>query len=60
MGAHPGRIALEREIDEPQPRNVARFRATPKAQEHYLELWDSLEKQVTVSEVAADTQAGPS
>jgi NitT/TauT family transport system ATP-binding protein len=45
MGTHPGRILLERPVTAPQPRDVARFRATPEAEELYRELWDALEKQ---------------
>jgi NitT/TauT family transport system ATP-binding protein len=46
MGARPGRIELVRSIDEPHPRDAARFRATPRAQELYVELWNALEQQV--------------
>jgi NitT/TauT family transport system ATP-binding protein len=45
MSAHPGRIALERTISAPHPRDVARFKSTPEAQEVYLDLWNCLEEQ---------------
>jgi NitT/TauT family transport system ATP-binding protein len=45
MSAHPGRIALERTITAPQPRDVARFKSTAEAQEVYLDLWNCLEEQ---------------
>jgi NitT/TauT family transport system ATP-binding protein len=47
MGAHPGRIILERTIDEPHPRRVGEFRASPCAQALYGELWRALEGQMT-------------
>ncbi len=46
MGAGPGRIAVERDIPMPQPRDVAKIRATPEAQELYAELWKALEAQI--------------
>jgi NitT/TauT family transport system ATP-binding protein len=46
LGARPGRIALVRAIAAPQPRDVARFRTTPEAQQLYVELWNALEEQV--------------
>jgi NitT/TauT family transport system ATP-binding protein len=46
MGANPGRIAMERRIDEPHPRRIGEFRTTPMAQELYAELWQALEGQV--------------
>jgi NitT/TauT family transport system ATP-binding protein len=45
MSAHPGRIALERTIAAPQPRDIARFKSTPEARSVYLELWNCLEDQ---------------
>jgi NitT/TauT family transport system ATP-binding protein len=45
MSAHPGQIALEREIKAEHPRDVARFKSTPEAQDAYLELWNCLEEQ---------------
>jgi NitT/TauT family transport system ATP-binding protein len=46
MGANPGRIAMERRIDEPHPRRIGEFRTTPIAQELYAELWQALEDQM--------------
>jgi NitT/TauT family transport system ATP-binding protein len=45
MGRNPGRIAVERKVDVPQPRDVAMFRNTPEAHDLYGELWQSLERQ---------------
>jgi NitT/TauT family transport system ATP-binding protein len=47
MGTRPGRIAMTRGIAAPQPRDVARFRTTPEAQQLYVELWNALEEQVS-------------
>lgn len=44
MDRHPGRIAHERSIPFPQPRDVSRFRAEPQAREIYVELLDALER----------------
>lgn len=46
MGSHPGRILLERQVDIPHPRNVARVRTMPEAEELYAELWSVLESQL--------------
>jgi NitT/TauT family transport system ATP-binding protein len=46
MGAHPGRVELERTIEEPHPRRVGEFRTTPQAQQLYAELWRALEAQM--------------
>ena len=46
MGTRPGRIALVRAVAAQQPRDVARFRTTPEAQQLYVELWNALEEQV--------------
>jgi NitT/TauT family transport system ATP-binding protein len=45
MGRNPGRIAVERTVPVPQPRDVALFRTTAAAHELYAELWGSLERQ---------------
>jgi NitT/TauT family transport system ATP-binding protein len=45
MGRNPGRIAVERPVLVPQPRNVGLFRNTPDAHDLYQELWTSLERQ---------------
>jgi NitT/TauT family transport system ATP-binding protein len=47
MDRHPGRVALEKSIPYDQPRDVARFRATPEAREIYVELFDALEQTMT-------------
>jgi NitT/TauT family transport system ATP-binding protein len=44
MDRHPGRVAHERPIPFPQPREAARFRALPEAREMYVELLDALER----------------
>lgn len=46
MGRRPGRVQLVRTIEAPHPRDVARFRTSPEAQETYVELWNELERQV--------------
>jgi NitT/TauT family transport system ATP-binding protein len=46
MGSHPGRILLERHVDIPHPRDVARVRTMPAAEELYAELWSVLESQI--------------
>jgi NitT/TauT family transport system ATP-binding protein len=45
MGRDPGRIAVERTVDVPQPRDVALFRNTAEAHDLYAELWEALERQ---------------
>jgi NitT/TauT family transport system ATP-binding protein len=45
MGRNPGRIAVERTVPVPQPRDVALFRNTNEAHDLYAELWQSLERQ---------------
>jgi NitT/TauT family transport system ATP-binding protein len=45
MGRNPGRIAVERAVEVPQPREVALFRNTAVAHDLYAELWESLERQ---------------
>jgi NitT/TauT family transport system ATP-binding protein len=42
-----GHILAERRVDEPHPRDVARFRATAVAQGLYAELWDLLDQEST-------------
>jgi NitT/TauT family transport system ATP-binding protein len=44
MSTGPARISLMRTIDAPQPRDVARFRATSEARALYVELWEALER----------------
>ena len=46
MGSHPGRILLERQVDIPHPRDVARVRTMPEAEKLYAELWSVLESQL--------------
>jgi NitT/TauT family transport system ATP-binding protein len=46
MGSHPGRILLERQVDIPHPRDVARVRTMPEAEQLYAELWSVLESQL--------------
>ncbi|HLI14726.1 MAG TPA: ABC transporter ATP-binding protein [Acidimicrobiales bacterium] len=46
MSKGPGRVALERAIEAPHPRTVARFREEPEAQRAYSALWDALETQL--------------
>jgi ABC-type nitrate/sulfonate/bicarbonate transport system ATPase subunit len=45
MGRNPGRIAVERAVPAPQPRDVALFRTTDEAHRLYQELWAALESQ---------------
>jgi NitT/TauT family transport system ATP-binding protein len=47
MARHPGRIAHERPIPFPHPRDVSRFRAQPEARDIYVELLDALERTTT-------------
>jgi NitT/TauT family transport system ATP-binding protein len=47
MARHPGRIAHERPIPFPHPRDVSRFRAQPEARSIYVELLDALERTTT-------------
>lgn len=56
MSTRPGTIALEKIIEVPQPRDVARFRNTPEAQALYVELWDSLEQQLNAGSRSAGTR----
>ncbi|HTX82190.1 MAG TPA: ABC transporter ATP-binding protein [Streptosporangiaceae bacterium] len=47
MNRHPGRIAHDRPIPFPQPRDASRFRALPEARDIYVELLDALEGTMT-------------
>jgi NitT/TauT family transport system ATP-binding protein len=46
MGSHPGRILLERQVNIAHPREVARVRTMPAAEQLYAELWSVLESQI--------------
>jgi NitT/TauT family transport system ATP-binding protein len=44
LDRNPGRVAFECKIDQPQPRDVSRFRTLPEAREKYNQLLDALER----------------